>query len=117
MPVQRIYAHPSVEANAGRVALQRGPLVYCLEEVDNGADLHLLALPRTAALETVLEKDLLGGMVTITSSAARIQSNSWDGRLYRIEPPRTSDTRFKAVPYCVWGNRQPGEMMVWLRET
>lgn len=50
MPVTRMYSHPLVRANAGKVALQRGPLVYCLEQADNGANLHELALPKMAEL-------------------------------------------------------------------
>src|SRR5690606_26059090 len=63
MPVTRIYADPRVQANNGRVALQRGPLVYCLEGVDNGSNLSALQLPRDAELSAASQPDLLGGVV------------------------------------------------------
>ncbi|MFR3778853.1 MAG: hypothetical protein ACLTW6_09265 [Enterobacter sp.] len=46
MPVRRVYGNPQVRQQAGKVALQRGPLIYCLEEADNGANLHNLSLPQ-----------------------------------------------------------------------
>jgi hypothetical protein len=116
MPVQRIYAHPSVVATAGRVALQRGPIVYCLEEADNGTGLVELGLSRDARLETTFERDLLGGVVTISGQAVRFQSCDWGDDLYRTHESKASLMRFKAVPYSVWANRCIGEMLVWINE-
>ena len=73
MPVQRIYAHPKVRMNCGRVALQRGPLVYCLEGVDNGAELNALALPKKAKFKTKLEKKLLRGVMTLSATAQKFR--------------------------------------------
>lgn len=116
MPVERMEAHPSVRHDAGRVALQRGPLVYCLEEVDNGKDLADLMVPRAARLVARFEPRLLGGVVTISGKALRRDTRDWKGRLYRVEgSSRLRTVPFKAVPYAMWANRDPGEMVVWIR--
>ena len=99
MPVERIEAHPNVRQDAGRVALQRGPVVYCLEEVDNGAHLADVVVPREAKLEVKFDPKLLEGVAVITGPAQRRNGTDWQG-----------------VPYCFWDNRQRGEMQVWLRE-
>jgi hypothetical protein len=116
MPVERIWAHPAVKENCGRVALQRGPLVYCLEEIDNGPHLHSIALPRDAALKAEFDEDLLGGVVVIRGEAERQDTSEWEGTLYRPVRPATKAVPLKAVPYYAWANRAPGEMLVWIRE-
>jgi DUF1680 family protein len=116
MPVERIEANPSVVANAGRVALQRGPVVFCLEAVDNGENLHDLVLARNARLAAKFDPTLLGGVVAITGTARRIDRKDWRGALYRPAGSRTRSARIKAVPYCVWDNRKAGEMLAWIRE-
>jgi DUF1680 family protein len=117
MPVERIEAHPRVRQNAGRVALQRGPVVYCLEEVDNGPDMASVVLPRDAKLSAAFDSDLLGGVAAITGTALRAVSHGWEGVLYRpAAPVETEPFTFKAIPYCLWANREPGEMRVWIRE-
>lgn len=116
MPVERIEAHPKVRANAGRVALQRGPIVYCLEEVDNGPNLNDIALPRTARLRAECDEKLLGGVVVVTGKARRRDASAWRNRLYGPSASRTRSVTIKAVPYCAWANRRPGEMLVWIRE-
>lgn len=117
MPVERVYAHPAVREDAGLVALQRGPIVYCLEEADNGASLHRVAIPRDSQFEAQFREDLLGGVVVLTGEAEILSDDGWAGTLYRTRPPATERRQITAVPYCVWDNREPGEMRVWLRET
>ncbi|NLA59196.1 MAG: glycoside hydrolase family 127 protein [Firmicutes bacterium] len=118
MPVQRISANPKVRENAGRVALQRGPVVYCLEEVDNGPNLSAVILPRDSELSAQWRSDLLGGVVTIHGKALRIDEDRWNGKLYMPAkaPPATREIEITAVPYSTWCNRKPGEMLVWIRE-
>jgi len=121
MPIERVESHPKVRADAGRVAIQRGPVVYCLEEVDNGGTLNGICLPRGAKLRATFEPDLLGGITVITGSAKRHdESKGKADELYRAtplgKPARLRPAKIKAVPYCVWDNRAPGEMLVWLRE-
>lgn len=117
MPVQRIYSHPLVRANAGKVALQRGPLVYCLEEADNGANLHEIVLPREAELTAVREEQLLGGVVTVRAEAEKLREEDWTNGLYSPEAvPGTKPYPVKFIPYYAWANRGEGEMTVWVRE-
>lgn len=117
MHPRRIYAAAEVRANAGRVALQRGPLVYCLEEADNGAPLAGLAIRADAELREVPGEGRLAGAVLIETEGARLETpSSAGGALYRAEPPVRTPQRIVAVPYALWGNREPGEMQVWVRE-
>jgi hypothetical protein len=119
MPVERIAAHPLVRQDAGCIALQRGPIVYCAEEVDNGAALANLILPRTATLSASFDADLFGGVSVITATAIRNIPQQWPGGLYQPESALsyvTTPVTLKAIPYCFWANREPGEMRVWLRE-
>jgi DUF1680 family protein len=114
MPVERVRADPRVFAAAGQVALQRGPVVYCVEEADNGAPLAALALPRTARFEARFTPDLLGGCVVLEGSGVRTASAE---ALYSTATPASLPVRLRAVPYALWANRGEGEMRVWLRES
>ncbi|TGQ08569.1 MULTISPECIES: glycoside hydrolase family 127 protein [unclassified Mesorhizobium] len=116
MSMARLFANPQVRQDIGRVALARGPLIYCVEETDNGGGLHRIALPREARLEAHKEPNLLGGVVTLSAIGSRAEAENWGADLYRPEPPATKETTLKAVPYFAWDNRDPGEMLVWLRE-
>jgi DUF1680 family protein len=119
MPVQRLKAHPKVEADKGRVALQRGPLVYCLEAVDNDGHLRNLVIPPEAQLSAQYRRDVLGGVTVIQGPALAVNRVEWHDRLYMpsANVPGVTNTRFTAIPYFANANRQPGEMMVWLAET
>jgi DUF1680 family protein len=114
MLVDRVYAHPDVRADVGRVALRRGPIVYCVEAVDSPAPVNRLGLPRGQDFYVQPEPDLLGGVVTLAGVAAARQP--LDCQLYQAEPWPAERVRFKAVPYHVWDHREPGEMLVWLPE-
>jgi len=121
MPVLRVKSHPRVAANARRVALQRGPIVYCIEATDHGGRVRDLALPRAAALKAEHRGELLGGVTVITGTAARrlaAETDAWSGRLYRpIADGLTCESApFLAVPFCAWDNRRPGAMRVWIPE-
>ena len=114
MEPRRLYANTHVRADAGCVAIARGPVVYCFEQADNGAQLSALRLPRAAQL-SVDEKgeERLGGVPVITAEGEREVSG---GALYSEEPPKTEAAPLRAVPYYAWGNRGGGEMRVWIRE-
>lgn len=114
MPVERFEAHPHVRMNCAKVALQRGPIVYCLEEVDNGPDLADLRVSDSDSLKASYCSDLLGGTVVVQGKATRRENSCWRDQLYRPLSSRRRRVSFKAVPYALWGNRQPSEMMVWL---
>jgi len=109
MPVERVYAQHKVKANVGRVALQRGPIVYCLEGADNGGQVRNLVLPKDAPLTASFEKDLLRGVEVVRGEALAVTRGA-DGNL------ATRKTKFQAVPYSTWDNRKPGQMVVWLPE-
>ena len=97
MDIQRIEAHPLVKADAGRVAVQRGPVVYCFEGVDNGGQVKDLVLPRDPKFTAEYRKDLLGGVTVIKGVDVK-------------------GKEIMAVPYHIWDHRQPGEMAVWVMQ-
>src|SRR5262249_36617452 len=99
MAVEQVCAHPEVRQDAGRCALMRGPLVYCLEEADNRVSLNRLRVPGQARFESRFEPDLLGGVVSLSAEAKADEVASWDGALYRREPTRAEPIPIKAVPY------------------
>ena len=107
MPVRRVYAHPNVKDDAGRVALQRGPVVYCLEGADNGKDIGYFFLPPDAALAAEHKADLLGG-VTVIKGKAMVR---------QMEGEAAKPADFTAIPYYAWDHRDPGPMTVWVAET
>ena len=108
MTVRRVVSHERVEANAGRVALERGPVVYCAEGVDNDGQVFNLVLPDDAPLEARHRGELLGGLSVIEGRALAL-SPSEDGRSVV-----TREQDFVAIPYYAWAHRGEGEMAVWL---
>lgn len=117
MPAERIYAHPSVKADVARVALRRGPLVYCIEQTDNPvAPIDVWRLPRDSRLAVSHRKDLFAGVSAITTYGARISMADWGPALYRSKPPKITQGKLTAVPYYLWANRQKGPMTVWIPE-
>lgn len=116
MPARRVYAHPAVQADVGKVALMRGPLVFCVEGADQTVPVEHLHLPRQGALEARFEPDLLGGVVNLVGTAKAVDIDAWGHSLYRDQAPPLRDAPFKAIPYFAWDNRQPGAMRVWLPE-
>jgi DUF1680 family protein len=122
MKPKLIRADPRVSELAGRIAIQRGPLVYCAEEIDNGSGLQLLALESAAELRVEHEPSLSPGALRIVAEGWRLETGSLNGEggLYREAerfPVSRVPARIIAVPYFLWGNRVPGkEMRVWLRE-
>jgi DUF1680 family protein len=115
MPVEVVYAHPRVRENAWKAALQRGPLVYCLEEIDNGSNLPAISLCLDNLPRVSYDPDLMGGAMVLEGEATRLADSGDDSLLYRMSQPQVEHHRYKAVPYFLWGNRQPGEMVVWVR--
>lgn len=115
MEPRRIYANPLVRQDAGKVCLMRGPLVYCLEEADNGANLHLLRLPEGEPVEAVRGEGALFGMTLLRAKGRRFVPHG--SRLYAPDRQgREEEARLTFVPYFSWGNRDKGEMAVYVRE-
>lgn len=111
-----VRSNPLVRADSGKVALVRGPIVYCLEEVDNGP--NLAAVYVDSGTEIKEEKwDLMGEITGLTLSGKRISAKGWgDDELYGLHPVVWEDVKLKAVPYAYWNNRGTGEMIVWVKE-
>ena len=115
MPIERVVAHPGVLDNAGKVALQRGPIVYCLEQCDHPANVLSIHLPDRARLTPRFDARLLGGATVIEGAARAVAPAGWKENLYRpADEAKTKPVRIRAVPYCLWDNRKPGAMTVWL---
>jgi DUF1680 family protein len=116
MPVQPVRANPLVQADAGRVALTRGPLVYCLESADNGAQIRSLVIQSGAKFTTEFRSDFLGGINLIQGSALAKSSLAWKSKLYRPaeDTEATKPLRITAIPYFANTNRGPVDMVVWV---
>lgn len=103
MPVRRVLSHGRVSENEGRIALERGPIVFCAEGVDNDGSALDLVIDDETELAVQYRDDLLGGIVTISGQA-----------LKREDDLRINEQGFVAVPYYAWAHRGPNEMAVWL---
>ncbi len=130
MPIELVKAHPEVRENTGCVAIQRGPLVYCLEQVDNNVPPYLnvppeeaslsnrvllkhIIIPEDVNLEARFEPDLLDGVVVIHGDA--VYDSDLDAQLYRRAREQRNCFKIKAIPYYARANRGIGEMRVWIR--
>ncbi|MDQ0322580.1 DUF1680 family protein [Pararhizobium capsulatum DSM 1112] len=109
-----IFANPLVRQDAGRTALMRGPLVYCVEATDNGEGLNRLTLTGDLGKAKTSTVDALRGAVALDLPAQR-DAADWGTALYRTSPPKQEETTARFVPYPFWDNRTPGEMLVWVR--
>jgi DUF1680 family protein len=107
MPVRRVLANERVADDRGRVALERGPLVYCFEGVDNAGKVLNLTVPDEAALQAQFRADLLGG-VTVISGQGQVIKRAPDGKVTAAAADLT------AIPYYAWCNRGAGQMQVWM---
>lgn len=116
MPLVRMYASPEIAADVGLVALQRGPLVYCLESIDNNVPLHRLALPRASELQSHYDQELFGGTVVIGADAIALDTSGWNNMLYRPRPAEGYPATLTAIPYYLWCNRGAATMRVWMHE-
>ena len=117
MPVEKVEANPRVREDIGKAAIMRGPLVYCLEEADNGKDLHRIRLTEKTDWEIRYEPELLNGVVTISAMGEMRSQEDWEeDALYRpFGEDRYELKKLKWIPYYAWANREEGEMLVWIR--
>lgn len=111
MPVRRVEADPNVKENVGRVAIMRGPIVYCLEDCDNGCAVDGVAIWRCAKLEAEFAPDVLGGVVRVKTTGAKAELTESDRGTFSLNAERVALT---AIPYYAWDNRAPGRMVVWV---
>jgi DUF1680 family protein len=116
MPARQVAAHPKVEANTGRLALMRGPLVYCVESADNPSGVRNLSVASGASLTVEERPDLLGGVTVIKTIGTAMPREEWADTLYRTASaaPEGRPVEVTAVPYYANANRGPVEMAVWL---
>ena len=117
-PAHFVHADPRVRSDSGKTALVKGPLVYCLEEKDNGANLAALFVRSDEKIREEYDGKLFGGCAVLGVSGKRLSEDGWDGHtLYKSGcTPVLEKTYLTFVPYCYWGNRGKGEMLVWLKE-
>ncbi|MBN1515364.1 glycoside hydrolase family 127 protein [Candidatus Sumerlaeota bacterium] len=107
MPIRRVLCNEKVAANRGRVAIERGPVVYCIEGADHDGQALNIALPDDAELTMKRMPLMLGGICTIEGQGVR-------HALGEDEKPCTSSVALTAIPYYAWANRGANEMNVWL---
>ncbi len=107
------YASTKVHDLTGKVALSRGPLVYCFEGVDNDNDVLSLSLKKNGKAEVADNKNLPCDSIAISVPAVR--KSDCDG-LYSFSPLAENDCNAIAVPYYIWGNRGENQMRVWMEE-
>ncbi|HJA88220.1 MAG TPA: glycoside hydrolase family 127 protein, partial [Candidatus Parabacteroides intestinavium] len=94
MPVEKVSADPRVKQDVGKRAIQRGPLVYCLEEIDNQKDFSQLIINKDTRFEVLDKPELLDGVKMIEAT--------------------TGGQHMYLIPYYAWDNRQAGKMKVWI---
>ena len=113
-----IHANPKVRADSGKAAMKKGPLIYCLEAVDNGENLASVYVDtKNNNIEECYEEALLGGTLTLRLKGKKIKEDGWsESVLYKEKAVEFQDADLMAVPYCYWNNRKPGEMLVWVKE-
>jgi DUF1680 family protein len=114
LETRALFANPLVRQDAGRTALMRGPMVYCVEATDNDAGLNGIELAGDVSKATTSEIAGLRGAIALDLPVRRDEAD-WGNALYRTTPPKTKDATARFVPYPFWDNRQPGEMLVWVR--
>jgi hypothetical protein len=115
MPAKLISANPFVRADSNKVAIMRGPEVFCLEETDNFPNLRSVIIERSAALKESYDENLFGGTTIIRCEAEKISEKNWrKSELYKAVRPEFEKVSLTAVPYAYWCNRKPGEMIVWI---
>ena len=102
MPVRRVVAHESVKADRGRAAIERGPIVYAVEAVDNDGRVSNLVLPLSIVLRHEVRPSLLGGIGVVTGPGMAVDASG------------TRKVQVTAIPYFAWANRGKGEMAVWV---
>jgi len=109
------YANPKIRQDVGRVALMRGPLVYCAEAVDNDADLNSFIVPEKIREAKLTALEDLGHAVALDIEVTREESANWGQSLYRDRKAARSPANLRLIPYHLWDNRDPGAMLVWFQ--
>jgi len=116
MPVTQVQSNPDVGDAAGLVALQRGPLVYCIDGADHERPTSNVTIPPDATFEAEYRSDLLDGVTVLEGTIPHDDPSAWEGALYRRrrDDERSAES-ILAVPYYTWRDRGGSEMRVWVR--
>lgn len=114
MTPRKVFANLNISADAGKVALQRGPLVYCFEGVDNGNSLDKLRMDRDSAITEEWKTMPVLGKIPVLNVQGKVLSGSND--LYSFDRPEEKECMLTAIPYFMWDNRGLNEMKVWMEE-
>jgi len=120
LPLALIRANPLVNGNFGRVAAQRGPVVYCMEETDNPCPdgmIDYFAVRKRPRVKQEYIPSLLGGVMKITVDGTYPDMEKWPGGLYERATHSPQKKSLILIPYYAWNNRGPGSMQVWIRDT
>lgn len=115
MPAEFIYANSNVRADAGKVAVVKGPMVYAAEQIDNGANLAAFEVDTEQGITEEYRADLLGGCMMLTVHGYRLVDDEPE-KLYSAAAPKKVPAVLKLIPYAYWNNRGQGEMTVWMRK-
>ncbi|RYE23598.1 MAG: glycoside hydrolase family 127 protein, partial [Sphingobacteriaceae bacterium] len=107
MPVRRVISNTIVTEDAGKVALQRGPLMYCAEWTDNNGRVSNLVIPKNTVFTPAYHPELLNGLTVLNGQVLKTDSTN------KSKAQRVALT---AIPYYSWANRGKGEMQVWFEE-
>jgi Uncharacterized protein conserved in bacteria len=119
MTPRLIETNPFVEETLNQVAIQRGPLVYCLESPDLPSNARFsvrdILIPANIDLVARFDRNLLNGIVVLEGKALSRRAANWNGQLYReLQPATAPPINARFIPYFAWANRGPSEMTVWL---
>lgn len=117
MSVRRMRASLRVKADAGKIAVMRGPIVYCMEEADNPHDLWTYAMSVDAKVEERYDAKLLEGVEVLQFQGARESAESDSLYAIAVRAPEWRNDRITMIPYYAWCNRTEGQMQVWVRES
>ncbi|SHF15914.1 glycoside hydrolase family 127 protein [Vibrio gazogenes] len=114
-----IRGHEKLRHSAGKISVQRGPLVYCIEEADNGSELYNLRLDSDAEFTVIQGEGLFEGKTLLkTQAVKKLCPQSGEASLYRYRSskPQWVSQPLTLIPYFTWANRGEGEMRVWITE-
>ncbi|HLG38608.1 MAG TPA: hypothetical protein VI461_03030, partial [Chitinophagaceae bacterium] len=110
MDVRRVIAVDKLKEDAGKVALQRGPLIFCAEGQDNNGKASNIVLPRDASFSAEFKPDMLNGITVLKSDAIAVMVDEKGNKVNTVKQS------FVAIPYYAWANRGKGEMTIWFPE-
>ena len=117
MEVRLVRSHPRIVENINHVAVMRGPVVYCLEDVDlpKGVKTSEIHFPLDMQVQAKYSAETLGGVTVLEMKASRVIDSAQDKKLYsELTAPTVENVNVKMIPYYAWANRGVEEMTVWV---